>query len=228
VRRPTPWSIPRRWRGGAAVHAVGAFALLVAGTVAVVVLHVLSPEVSPANHYISEYGNRTWGWLLSAALILIAAGLLALGAQLRTDARARTRRARVGPTLLQASGGMLIVAALFSTDRLGGEVEVATLAGKVHGVMAIGAFSLVVLAMILLSPRVSDEREPLGRSSALALPLALIAPAVAAVAYAVMPDADGLRQRAFLAIVFGWLLATAFQVYSLRWAGSRGRRDGPG
>lgn len=208
-------TLPRPWRDSAR-YPVTAFALLAVGTVAVVLLHVVSPDVSPANHYISEYGNRTWGWLLSAALILIAAGLLALGALLRDNVRTGTLRAQAGPRLLQTSGVMLVVAAFFSTDRLGGEVEIATLAGKVHGVMAIGAFCLLVLAMIMLSPRVSDERELLGRSSALALPLALIAPAIAAAAFAVMPDADGLRQRVFLAIVFGWLLATAFQVRSSR------------
>jgi hypothetical protein len=225
MKRPRASTFPRPWRE-TSHYAIAALVLLATGAGAVVLLHVLSPEVSPASHYVSEYGNRTWGWLLSVALVLIAGGLAALGAVLGDDFRARSTRARMVPRLLQVSGAMLVVAALFSTDRLGGEVEVATLAGKVHGVMAIGAFCLLVLAMVLVSPRLNDDDELLGRSSALALPVAMAAPAIAAVVFAIRPEADGLRQRMFLAIVFGWLLATAFHVYSLRNEAARtGRED---
>jgi hypothetical protein len=224
MKRPRSSAFPRPWRE-TAYYPVAALLLLATGAAAVVLLHVLSPEVSPASHYVSEYGNRTWGWLLSVALILIASGLAALGAVLGDDFRTLSTRARIVPRLLQVSGAMLVIAALLSTDRLGGEVEVATLAGKVHGVMAIGAFCLLVLAMVLVSPRLNDDDELLGRSSALALPVALAAPAIAAAVFAIMPDADGLRQRMFLAIVFGWLLATAFHVYSLRRGPDRTVRD---
>lgn len=223
MKRSRSSTLPRQRRE--AYYPTAALLLLATGAGAVVLLHVLSPDVSPASHYVSEYGNRTWGWLLSVALILIAAGLVALGAVLGDDFRARSTRARLTPRLLQVSGAMLVVAALFSTDRLGGEVEAATLAGTVHGVMSIGAFCLLVLAMVLLSPRLNDEDELLGRSSALALPVALAAPAIAAVVFAIMPEADGLRQRMFLAIVFGWLLATAYHVHSYRRGGRRTGRD---
>lgn len=208
----------RLWVGGSQ-YPIAALLLLVTGAAAVVALHVLSREVSPASHYISEYGNRTWGWLLRVALVLIAIGLVALGATLRGAVGGRSVTARLAPRLLQASGAMLVVAALFSTDRLAGEVEVATFAGKVHGLMAIGAFCLVVLAMMLVSPRLGEGGGLLGRSSALALPLALAAPATAALVFVLQPEAHSLRQRVFLAIVFGWLLAAAFQVYVLRHEG---------
>jgi hypothetical protein len=208
MRRPRLLTIAWAWREG--TYAIAAF-LLVAGVGSVLALHLLRPDVDPANHYISEYGNETWGCLLSVALVLIGSGLLALGAALRATVRTRT-----GPRLMQASGAMLLVAAVFSTDRLDGEVEASTLAGEIHAVMAIGAFCLLVLAMATLSARVVGDGNPLGGPSALALPLALAAPAVAAAAFALVPDAHGLRQRLFLAIVFGWLLATAFQVRSLR------------
>jgi hypothetical protein len=56
------------------------------------------------------------------------------------------------------------------------------------------------------------------------LPLAVAGPVIVATAFALLPDAAGLRQRMFLAIVFGWLIATAFQVRSLRRAPRSGHR----
>lgn len=185
--------------------------LLATGVAIVVVLHGLRPDVHPALHYVSEYGNERWSWLLTGALLLIGAGLVALASSIRATVRART-----GPRLMQASGLLLILAALFSTDRRGGEVEIGTLAGKLHGVTAIAAFCLLVAAMAALSPRLEGDGAQLGRVSTLALPLALTGPLVAAAAFAVMPEAHGLRQRVFLVVVFGWLLATAVQVRAAR------------
>jgi hypothetical protein len=113
-----------------------------------------------------------------------------------------------------ASAAMLAVAALFSTDRQGGEVESRTLAGQIHGVTAIGAFCLLILTMAMLSPRFEGDRQRLGRSSALALPLAAAGLAIFIAALVLIPEAHGVRQRAFLAIVFGWLVATALRVRS--------------
>lgn len=174
-------------------------------------LHVLRTDVHPARHYVSEYGNETWWWMLSVALLLIGGGVIALASALRT-----TVRARGGPLLLQASGVLLVVAAVFSTDRRGGEVEVATLAGQVHGLAAIGAFCGLVLAMMLLSPRMSGDERQLGRVGELAIPWAMVAVTPVVAAFLLIPEAHGLRQRLFLAIVFAWLLAAAVQVRSLR------------
>jgi hypothetical protein len=187
------------------------FALLIAAVAIIVVLHPLRPDVSLTHHYISEYGNEAWSWLLSGALLAVALGLLALGRALR-----EATRVRLTPQLLWASGGMLLLAAVFSTDRRGGEVEAATLAGQLHGILAIGAFCLLVLAMIALPLRSSDAVRELGRAAAWALPLAAAATTIAALAYAVAPDAGGIRQRMFLLVVFGWLIATTLQLRFVR------------
>ncbi|MDP2710706.1 MAG: DUF998 domain-containing protein [Solirubrobacteraceae bacterium] len=185
--------------------------LLAAGVGIIIVLHALRPDVDPARHYISEYGNEAWSWMLSAALLLIAVGLLALAASLRD-----TRQTRPGPRLLQLSGLLLIVMAVFSTDRRGNHVEIATLAGKLHGIAALGVFALLVLAMMMLSSsssRGEGWRERL-RPSELALPAGLMALVPPLTVFAVAPEAHGLRQRVFLLVVFSWLLVTAVQVRS--------------
>ena len=183
--------------------------LLLGGVALVIALHALRPDVHPAKHYVSEYGNETWSWLMTSAGVLIGLGLLALAVGLRD-----VGRGRVGPAMIQGSGLLMILAALFSTDRQGGEVIARTLAGRLHGWTTIAAFCLLVLAIVALSSHVRDGRDPLGRLHDLALPAVVGAVALAAATFLVVPEAHGLRQRAFLAVVFGWLLAAAFQ---LRW-----------
>jgi hypothetical protein len=185
----------------------GAAPLLATGTALVIALHFLRPDVHPGRHYISEYGNDTWGWVLSLALLLIATGLFALAATLLESSGPRT-----APRLLQGAGGLLIVSALLSTDRTGGEVVEATLSGRVHGVAAIGAFGLLAAAMVALSDRIRGAGFRLGSAGAWALPLAALAIGLAATTFMVVPDAHGVRQRAFLAIVFAWLLLTSRQL----------------
>lgn len=184
--------------------------LIGGGMVMIVLLHAVRPDVHPTRHYISEYGNDEWSWLLGLALVLIAIGLLALGTVLRS-----AMRRKLSPRLMQAAGLMLMVAAIFSTDRYGGEVEVGTTAGKLHGIMSIGAFCFLVLTMASLRGDASQR----GRALALALPLAILGTAVAAAAFVLVPEADGLRQRAFLTIVFGWLVAAALELRHLQGEG---------
>jgi hypothetical protein len=197
-----------RWSGATAMRR-GAAPLLGTGTALVVVLHFLRPDVHPGRHYISEYGNDTWWWVLSLALLLIATGLFALAATLLESSSSRT-----APRLLQGAGGLLIVSAVMSTDRTGGEVVSATLSGKVHGVAAIGAFGLLAASMVALSHRVYGPGTRLGSAGAWALPLAALAVGLAATTFMLVPDAHGIRQRLFLAIVFAWLLVTSRQLSS--------------
>lgn len=180
--------------------------LIGGGIVMIIALHALRPDVHPTFHYISEYGNQSWSWLLAIALVLVAVGLLALGEVMRT-----ATGGKLSPRLMQFAGLMLMVAAVMSTDRQGGEVEVGTIPGKVHGLMSIGAFCLLVLAMASL-PRSGEAGGERRSAIGWALPLAVVGTAVAAAAFLIVPEADGLRQRAFLAIVFGWLIAASVEL----------------
>jgi hypothetical protein len=200
-----PWRSAPDGRGRTPGPASAAALLLAAGVLLIVVLHPLRADVDPARHYISEYGNREWHWLLSAALGLIGGGLAALGFSVRDSTGTRAV-----PYLLQASGALLAVAAVVSTDRQGGLVETATLGGKVHGLAAIGAFCLLVLAMsttgLAARSRASARAHRLGLAGAVVAVVSVLA------VFAVAPEAHGLRQRVFLIIVFTWLLAVAAQV----------------
>jgi hypothetical protein len=217
-RRPwglrTPEERRRAWHSAAAL-------LIGAGAVMVLLLHPLRGDVDPARHYVSEYGNEAWSWMLTVALVFTATGLLALASGLRETARTQT-----GSRLLEAAGLLLVIAAFVSTDRRGGEVEAATIGGLLHGWAAIGAFILLVLAMLSLSPALGDGRRRWGLDR-LGVAAGVVAAATPLVAYLLVPEAHGIRQRLFLAIVFAWLIAVALHLRAPEPAWSRRDEQDP-
>jgi hypothetical protein len=193
-------------RHGKGRLAVAFLLLTVALTLA---LHALYPELDPARTYVSEYGNGQWGWVLTLALLLFALGSYALGSGLR-----EVTGLRFGPHLITLAGACMATAAVFSTDRYGDDEVIGTLAGRLHGFASIGGFAIVVVAMLVLArPLERDERW--GQLGRVTLPLAAASVLALVLAFLAVPDAAGLRQRAFLALVFGWLVAAGFRLRAL-------------
>jgi hypothetical protein len=183
--------------------AVACLLLTVALTLA---LHALYPELDPARSYVSEYANGQWGWVLTLALLLFAVGSYALASGLR-----EVTGLLLGPRLITLAGACMAIAAVFSTDRYGDDEVVGTLAGRLHGFASIGGFAIVVVAMLLLArPLERDERW--GQLGRVTLPLAAASVLALVLAFVAAPDAAGLRQRAFLALVFGWLVVAGFRL----------------
>lgn len=174
-------------------------------------LHALYPELDPARSYVSEYGNGQWGWVLTLALLLFAVGSCTLASGLR-----ELTGLRLGPRLITLAGACMAIAAVFSTDRYGDEEIVGTLAGRLHGFASIGGFAILVIAMLVLArPLERDGRW--GQLGRVTLPLAAASVLTLALAFLTVPDAAGLRQRAFLVLVFGWLMAAGFRLRALEY-----------
>ena len=171
-------------------------------------LHGLNRELSPSHGYLSEYANGSWGWVLTLTLLLFAVGAWALAVGLR-----ETTGQRMGPGMITAAGACMALGAFCSTDRYGDAEVVATLSGRLHGFTTIAAFALIVLAMAVLAQDLGrDERW--GRLGRVTLPLALGAVLVAGLLFLAASDVAGLRQRAFLVPVFGWLVAVSLRLRS--------------
>jgi hypothetical protein len=79
------------------------------------ILHVLSPEFSPAWRMISEYANGQYGWVLSLMFIAYGASSLTLAIAIRSQLN--TRRDTLGVALLLVSGIAQASAAQFDLNQ---------------------------------------------------------------------------------------------------------------
>jgi hypothetical protein len=196
----------------AAAPAAG-LALLALGSVAVfggalVVLHLLRPDVAPLVRGISHYANGPAGGLLRAAAAVLGLGGLALVAGLALGL-APAARSVPGLLLLGLWSGAQLVTAAFPIDAPGAPP---TTAGLIHGLAGL-SFVLPVAAALLLArgyPR--DPRWAGVARPARALGLGLLAAAVAL--YVLIEPLGGLglgglAQRVYWVVLLGWLTCTA-------------------
>jgi Protein of unknown function (DUF998) len=111
---PVTTHVPPRERTGRRLALVGG-ALVGAGAVAVLALHVLAPEVEPVRRTLSQYALGPWkpGW--DAGVLAVAAGSVAVLAALVRTGLVRRRGAAAG--LLTAwSAGLLVVVTFEKID----------------------------------------------------------------------------------------------------------------
>src|SRR3954470_17216198 len=128
------------------------FAVLVAS------LHVLEPELNPVRIYMSLYAVGRLGWVMTTALLALAAGAAALVVTLVT-AGALSPAARPGTAPRSRAGvGFLAVYALgvltigiFPTDGL--DVVTPTRTDAVHAVGAQSLFAALTLAITMFTPK---------------------------------------------------------------------------
>ena len=189
-----------------------ALAGIVAFAVAVLALHGLQPALSPATQAISFYAHGTHGWLLTAGLLALGLGSLALSAGLARGVRGATA-ARAGRWCLGVWGVGVVLGGIFPADPPGNWAAPPSVAGWVHGNAALVAFAALPAAAVLLS--LAFRRDPRWRrvaaiSSALAaaavasliLFLASLAPAIVSPG---PPVLLGLTERVLLVVYLLWL-----------------------
>jgi hypothetical protein len=175
-------------------------AVLLGTFVLVVVLeHVLQPQLSPADHRISEYANGSPGWLMtvgfaawSAALLVAAAGMLG------------SRSSPRGVALLLAA--LLLVAAVGAAAtaacKTGTSAGVLppghhlTTANRIHD-LGSGGLSLALWGAVVLGLTLRDRRFRV--QSAVLLGCGLVAAVLLSVT-----GLPGVRQRALVAAAFAW------------------------
>jgi hypothetical membrane protein len=179
-------------------------------------LHVLKPELNPVRVYMSLYAVGRLGWVMTTALLALAAGATAL---VVTLARARVApRSRAGLAFLAVYALGVLAIGIFPTDGL--DVVTPTRSDAIHAVGAQSLFIALTLAITAFTPRlrVTPGWGGLFRPSV----------AIAAVAWATLlflPLAggfgvQGLVQRTFTAFTLTWLFLVAGRVRSLDRAGA--------
>jgi hypothetical protein len=195
--------------GVGALFGCGGFA------VAVLVLHVLQPDLSPMTEAVSYYVHGAGGALLTAGLVSLGLGSLALAALLaRTYRGAHHRIVSLGVGLW---GLCALAAAAFPADPRGSWSGPPSLAGIVHGAAALlGFLALPAAALALLRGLGEDPRCRAAR--AYLVPLGVLCPlALGAFFLSLWPTLGaerppvllGLTERALLAAYLAWLAASA-------------------
>lgn len=135
----TPRSAAARRSSGSGVAALAAAATVLAAAGAVLALHVLRRDLEPASHRLSEYANGPWGWLMTSAFVMVAAGVWLLRRALPAGGPLRPMRA-----LLAVAAAGFLVSAAFPTDPTMPDA----VRERVHSVASTGA--LITLAAAAL------------------------------------------------------------------------------
>ncbi|HSJ44579.1 MAG TPA: DUF998 domain-containing protein [Euzebyales bacterium] len=128
----------QRARGWTAAARAAAVAALVAAA-AVLALHALRRDLEPASHRLSEYAIGPWGWLMTLAFALVAAGVWLLRRALPADDRLRPV-----PVLLAVASIGFVVSAVFPTDPTRPDAVRET----VHSVASSGALAALTAAAL--------------------------------------------------------------------------------
>lgn len=199
-----------RDRRDAAARAFALLAVLGAGSyvVALLVLHMLRPEIDPATDAASAYATGDQAWLMTVALVCQGVAGLALATALRHGLVAPARTA-AGVTLLAAYGVAQLVAAVTPLELEGAPT---TAAGTVHTVAAEVAFVALPLAAVVVAR--AAGRDPIWRTRRTLLLAATtgLVVAMGATVVAGSSDLDGAAQRLFLGLGALWVITAASQL----------------
>jgi hypothetical protein len=175
---------------------------------AVVVLHVVRTDLDPLGNVLSEYANGGYGVIMTTVFYGAGLASAALGWRLRSalDWHGVTVAT---PALLMLAGVAMITGGIFE---VGLPDEPESMAEAIHSYASIGAFVVLIVAMLLLAWACRfDARWQTYR------PVATLLAVTAAVAAALSPLADrtpwpGAAQRVLGGAVLLWLLLTALRV----------------
>ena len=178
-----------------------------ASLLALSALHILDPDLSVVDQYISEYALGDYGWLSVAANFGLGAGVIAIALGLR-DTLAASRRARASWILVLVAGVGFIVSGVFPTDRPGGET---TTAGAVHDIGGyVSLLGLLISAWMLRGVFARDDAYRFFARTQMAFAV-LLTLAFAGV-FLLFELSVGLPQRAFLLVTLIWLFVLSLTI----------------
>ena len=189
-----------------AVLAGAAEALFFAFALALLVMHALRPDYAIARHMISDYAVGPYGWGMTTAFSLLAAGYLALALAIAAW-RPLPLGAWLAALLLFVTSVGLVVTASYPTDLPGGPF---TRSGELHDAsFRVNISSLVGASVLLAGSFFGQPRWRVHRPAMVGLTLAWIA-AVALQFLTLHPGAPyGLANRVVVAVMLAWSIATA-------------------
>lgn len=116
--------------------------------IAMLSLHGLQPELSPWNDPMSYYVHGRQGWLLTAGLVALGGGSLALTCGVWRNVRGPGARGGRWGLLVWSLGALL--GGLFAADPPGQWDRPPSVSGMIHGVAAVVALVTLPVAAVLL------------------------------------------------------------------------------
>ena len=205
-------SIPVSSEPSATFFGTAAIGCLAYAALALLLLHLLRPDLAPANHMISEYAVGTFGWVMQSVFVGLSFGCAALLIGLAFNGPTSIA-ARLGILLLGIASVGLIVSAIYPMDLPGSP---ATRAGEMHDLSFMVNVGSIALAIVLLTASFgSDLRWRSFRRTSIVL-FSLIALAFVLQFLTLHKGAPyGLANRFFIAVVLAWLIATSIRLRNL-------------
>ncbi|MET0593904.1 MAG: DUF998 domain-containing protein [Polyangiaceae bacterium] len=173
---------------------------------ALLVLHLVRPELAPADHMISEYAVGSYGWVMTLSFVGFAVASFALlGA---AASHVKTWPGRIGLVFLALAGVGSLIGGIFAIDPTTTDPEKMSFSGHMHGVgFMIGVPSelLTVLLLSIAARKVEAWSAP---------KLAVLAGLVWASLGVMIPlliagHGFGLPNRTFMVFYAGFLFAAA-------------------
>jgi hypothetical protein len=192
----------------------GTIALVSVGlwVVATVSLHLLDPDLSVVNEYMSVYALGEYGWLLRTAAFLLGLATIAIGLGLRATL-ASGKRVTASWLPIVVAGLGFVVSGLFVTDPTGAyEAGRATISGVVHDLAGfVTLLSLLIAAWMLrgVSSR-DDDYKRLARTQLWFAVLLTIATLILVGTSTYGPV--GAMQRVLFVVLGTWLFVLAANI----------------
>ena len=194
---------------GNAAIGCGAYAAL-----ALLLMHILRPDLAPTRHMISEYAVGTFGWVMQSVFVGLSLGCAALFVGLALNGPTSIA-ARLGVVLLAIASIGLIVSAIYRMDLPG---TPSTPSGELHDLSFFVNVGSIVLAIVLLTASFgSDFRwRSYRRTSVVLLSLIALALVLQLLTLLVLKGAPyGLVNRFFISVLLAWLIATSVRLRNL-------------
>jgi hypothetical protein len=182
--------------------ASAAIACFAYSVLALLLLHLLRPDISPAEHMISAYAIGPYGWVMTTVFIAMSCGFLSLSLGLLCS----------GPQSVAAwlGSGLPLIAFV------GGLISATFPAGEIHELSFLANVGSLILSLVLLS--VSFFSDSRWRSYAITAVMLGALVIVAFILLFLVPHPGllfGFVNRSFTALLFAWLLATSIRLRAL-------------
>lgn len=178
--------------------------------VAVVVLHVLRPELNPVSHAVSNYAIGSFGFLMISAFFTLALSEFALALGLARSLT-NSKSVCISVLLLSLAGVGLVVTGIFPGD-VKSLHPPGTVAAIIHWTGAGTSFlSLMIAAFVLAGCYKTDVRWQSFHRPAYALAVTIVL-ALAMFGLLAIIAWVGIGERIYIAVSVLWLLVTSVQL----------------
>ncbi len=198
-----------------------ALGLLAYWVAALVILHIIRPDMDPLARAMSEYVVGPYGWIMTTTFFALAISIVAVALGLQSSLSV-SRGKQIGLVLLYVSSAGIAVAGVFpgliGPPQPPPPYDLATMAayieeaGPMHDIGGMVAFLALAVALPVVSNRFSQDKfwSPIAEISR-GLAYLYIGGLVALfiVAGVVGPGLLGLAQRIFMAAMIAWMIIVA-------------------